>query len=146
MFIYPFSFLVIFPGALIIWILKWSKTQDVDETKLLKASSEPWSKATKLSLLFSGAAAPWFIAVTTLQETMLGNGLPRSSTFAQPFIFDLIPSILLALVGLFFWIRARKAEGKNYGNYWAMRLVIVNVILAPFALVLALIFAIGRAK
>jgi len=57
-----------------------------------------------------------------------------------------LTGLILSIIGIVLWNISRKHEGRHVWNFWAMRLIIVNVILAPFALFFILAVAIGRAK
>ncbi|MCL1949575.1 MAG: hypothetical protein FWF59_07580 [Turicibacter sp.] len=143
---FPANFLWAVPAFVAWFLLRTNKKWALQEGALEKRSSPP-SKIALFSCICSGLSVPMLIGITWLQEAMISSGLlHRNHLLASPFLIPGQTGMVLAVVGIVLWAISRKKEGRHATNFWAMRLIIVNVILSPFALLWILAFAIGRSK
>lgn len=146
MMIVPPTALVILPVLGVRWIIKTERKRSLNEESTPEKSNESTSKIALASVICSGLAAPLLFGITILQDMMISSGLlHRRDTWASEGL-GFWTGLILSIIGIILWIISRKHEGRHVWNFWAMRLIIVNVILAPFALFFILAVAISRAK
>jgi len=142
----PLTVLVILPVSGVRWIIKTERKRASKEEQLPEKSNEPTSKIALASLICSGLSVPLLVGITVLQDMMISSGfLQRRDTLASAGV-SFWTGIILSISGIILWTISRKHEGRHVWNFWAMRLIIVNVILAPFALFFLFAVAIFRAK
>ena len=161
MWVMPMAGLVIIP-ILILWMVietnrrptpendQMVETKENPSVEIKQAPSVEIKKApSKLaitSLVCSGLALPLLFGITMLQEFLMSSGiLHRQDVWADAGIGFWV-GVILATIGIVMWAISRRQEGRNAWNFWAMRLIVVNVILSPFALLFMLAIAIGRSK
>jgi len=145
-FVMPFAAFFALPAAVVWWIIQKNKNQDSTEELPLEELDKSKSKIAIISIICSSLAVPLLAGITILQDMMISSGLiHRRDTLASPGIGFLI-GIILAISGIVLWAISRKNEGRHVWNFWAMRIVIVNVILAPFVLIFMLAVTISRSK
>ena len=144
--IVPLTALVVLPILGVRWIVKTAKKGASNEDPLLEKSNEPTSQVALASVICSGLAAPLLVGITILQDIMISLRLLQRTAALASVGIGFWTGLILSIVGIILWAISRKHEGRHVWNFWAMRLIIVNVILAPFVLIFVLFFAIARVK
>ena len=136
----PLTALGIIPALIIWFVIETNKRPTPEETK------KPTSKLAMISLICSSLAIPLLFGITTIQTVMINSGLiHRREIWADTSIGFWI-GLLLAVAGVVLWSISRRREGRTKLNFWAMRVIVVNVILSPIALIFILAIAITRSK
>jgi hypothetical protein len=146
MIILPLTALVVLPVLGVWWVIKTEKKRSSNEESSLGGSNKPTSKIALASLICSGLASPLLFGITILQDMMISSGLLHRRDALASTSIGFLTGLILSIIGIVLWTISRKHEGRHVWNFWAMRLIIVNVILAPFALFFMFAIAIGRAK
>lgn len=138
--------LIILPALGVWMVIEANKKRSSNEEISLDGLEKPNSKLATASLICSGLAVPLLVGITTLQGIMISAGrIHRLDPLASTGIGFLV-GLMLAIAGIVLWSISRKQEGRHKLNFWAMRIIIVNVILAPFVLFIMFAVAITRAK
>lgn len=142
----PFFALIILPILGVGWVKKTEEKRILNEKAEIEESNQSAPKIALASLVCSGLAVPLLFGITALQGVLISSGvLHRRDALAEAGIGFMV-GIVFAIAGIILWVISRKDEGRHVWNFWAMRLIIVNVILAPFVLVFMFMVAISRAK
>ena len=152
--IMPHMALFVLPVLGIWWVIevdrKNSSNEDAALEKSSKSTSEksskPTSKIALVSFICNALAVPLLFGITILQERMISSGLLHRTDALASAGIGFWTGIILSVTGIILWTISRKHEGRHVWNFWAMRLIIVNVILAPFVLFFIFAVAITRAK
>jgi len=141
----PLTLFIVLP-VLGVWLVIKNTKKTYLNDEQAENSKQPISKRAVFSLICSGIAVPLLFGITMIQGMLINSGvIHRRDALAGPGI-GLLIGIIFAAIGIILWGISRKQEGRHVWNFWAMRLIIVNVILAPFVLFFVFAVAITRAK
>ena len=142
----PLTAFIVIPALGVWWIVDLGRKNASKEETFLEESNKPKSKIALASLICSCLAMPLLFGITILQEMMISSGLLQRRDLLADAGIGFWTGFILSVIGIVLWTVSRKREGRHVMNFWAMRLIIVNIILAPFALFFMFAIAISRAK
>lgn len=142
----PLTAIVLLPVVVVRSLSQSEKKGALDTETGFEDQKPPITKTAMASMICSALSMPLLFGITLLQEWLISSGaLNRMDSGADTGVGFLF-GVVFAVAGMIFWRLSRKGEGRNVWNFWAMRLIVVNVILAPFALLFILAFTIMRSK